>query len=244
MTESEWLHATDPHPMLGLLTGRASERKLRLLHCACCRRVWDALPDERSRQAVAVVERYADGQADLPTLRAAALVATLAWMQEEKGFGAPGATAALWRLEDDYGPADDIECLAMVICVVQQLAFETGWVCSDGVRTRDPHAAERDERAVQARLLRDIFGPLAFRPLPAVSPDWLVWNEGLVRRLAEAAYEERCLPAGTLDPARLAVLADALEDAGCTDAELLAHLRGPGPHVRGCWAVDLLMGRE
>ena len=61
--------------------------------------------------------------------------------------------------------------------------------------------------------------------------------------MAEAAYEQRELPAGTLDPARLTVLADALEDAGCADADLLGHLRGPGPHVRGCWAVDLLLGK-
>jgi hypothetical protein len=61
--------------------------------------------------------------------------------------------------------------------------------------------------------------------------------------LAQAAYDERVLPAGTLDTARLAVLADALEDAGCADADLLGHLRGPGPHVRGCWAVDLLLGK-
>jgi hypothetical protein len=61
--------------------------------------------------------------------------------------------------------------------------------------------------------------------------------------LAQAAYEQRELPAGTLDMARLAVLADALEDAGCTDADLLSHLRGPGPHVRGCWAVDLILGK-
>jgi hypothetical protein len=58
------------------------------------------------------------------------------------------------------------------------------------------------------------------------------------------AYEERQLPEGTLDSARLAVLADTLEDAGCTHAELLGHLRGPGPHVRGCWAVDLVMGKQ
>jgi hypothetical protein len=61
--------------------------------------------------------------------------------------------------------------------------------------------------------------------------------------LAQAAYEQRELPAGTLDIARIAILSDALEDAGCTDAELLGHLRGPGPHVRGCWAVDLLLGK-
>jgi hypothetical protein len=62
--------------------------------------------------------------------------------------------------------------------------------------------------------------------------------------LAEAAYAERTLPPGTLDPARLALLADALEDAGCTDGELLGHLRGPGPHVRGCWALDLVLGKS
>ena len=62
--------------------------------------------------------------------------------------------------------------------------------------------------------------------------------------LAQAAYDQRELPAGTLDPARLAVLADALEEAGCTDQTILYHLRGPGPHVGGCWAVDLLLGKE
>jgi hypothetical protein len=61
--------------------------------------------------------------------------------------------------------------------------------------------------------------------------------------LARAAYWYRLLPSGHLDPARLAVLADDLEDAGCTDPDLLGHLRGPGPHVRGCWAVDLLLGK-
>jgi hypothetical protein len=71
----------------------------------------------------------------------------------------------------------------------------------------------------------------------------LAWNAGAVRRLAEAAYAERQLPAGALDPARLAVLADALEEAGLTDAELLHHLRGPGPHVRGCFAVDAVLGK-
>jgi len=72
----------------------------------------------------------------------------------------------------------------------------------------------------------------------------LAWNAGAVRRLAEAAYAERQLPAGALDPARLAVLADALEEAGCTDADILGHLRAAAPHARGCWAVDLLLGKE
>ena len=59
----------------------------------------------------------------------------------------------------------------------------------------------------------------------------------------QAAYEERELPAGTLDLARLAILADALEEAGCTNADILNHCRVPGVHVRGCWAVNLLLGK-
>ena len=100
-----------------------------------------------------------------------------------------------------------------------------------------------DERRVQCDLLRDVFGN-PFGPPPTVDPAWLAWGDGLVRRLAAAAYEQRELPSGTLDAVRLAVLADALEEAGCADPNILGHLRGPGPHVRGCWPVDLLLGRE
>ena len=89
-----------------------------------------------------------------------------------------------------------------------------------------------------ARLLRDVVGNPFRRVVP--SPAWLAWNEATVVRLAQAAYEERHMPEGTLDNGRLAVLADALEEAGCTDADILNHLRGPGPHVRGCWVVDLV----
>jgi len=67
---------------------------------------------------------------------------------------------------------------------------------------------------------------------------------GLGGRLAQAAYDQRELPSGTLDPARFAVLADALDEVGCADADILGHLRGPGPHVRGCWALDLCLGKE
>jgi hypothetical protein len=98
------------------------------------------------------------------------------------------------------------------------------------------------ERASQCDLLRDIFGN-PFRAAPAIDPAWLAWNDGTVTKLAEAAYENRSLPEGTLEQDRLAVLADALEEAGCSDEEMLGHLRGPGPHVRGCHVVDTLMGK-
>jgi hypothetical protein len=66
----------------------------------------------------------------------------------------------------------------------------------------------------------------------------------IVLALAQSAYDYRIMPSGELDPARLAVLSDALEEAGCDDADILNHLRAAGPHVRGCWALDLLLGKE
>jgi hypothetical protein len=107
-------------------------------------------------------------------------------------------------------------------------------------RWEDGRPVQHAVEAMQCDLLRDIFGN-PFRPTTLDSAR-LTWNDSAVVRLAQAAYDNRTLPAGTLDPDRLAVLADALEEAGCTDAEILGHLRGP--HVRGCHIVDLLTGRE
>ena len=90
-----------------------------------------------------------------------------------------------------------------------------------------------------AGLLREVLGN-PFRPV-SLDPSWRTAD---VLSLAQAAYEERTLPAGTLEPARLALLADALEDADCDNEEILGHLRGEGPHVRGCYALDLVLGRS
>jgi hypothetical protein len=88
-------------------------------------------------------------------------------------------------------------------------------------------------------ILRELFG----NPFRATTLNPALRTADVVR-LAEAAYSDRHLPSGRLNPACLAVLADALEDAGCADPDLLGHLRGPGPHVRGCWALDLLLGKS
>jgi hypothetical protein len=93
------------------------------------------------------------------------------------------------------------------------------------------------EDSMSCHLLRDLFPA-------ALAPAILTWNDAAAVRLAQATYQERHMPEGTLENGRLAVLADALEEAGCTDAEILGHLRGPWPHVRGCWVVDLLLGKE
>jgi hypothetical protein len=93
----------------------------------------------------------------------------------------------------------------------------------------------------QVTILLDIFGTLP--RTVTIDPAWLAWNNSYVVTLAQAIYEQRSMPAGTLDPVRVAALADALEEAGCDDADILAHLRSPGAHVRGCWVVDLILGK-
>src|SRR5262249_1841596 len=84
------------------------------------------------------------------------------------------------------------------------------------------------------QLRRAIFGDPFRRP--GADPAWLT---ATIRQLAQASCDERFLGERELDPARLLILADALEEAGCDNEEILAHLRGRGPHVRGCWALDL-----
>jgi hypothetical protein len=98
------------------------------------------------------------------------------------------------------------------------------------------------KQAIRAALLRDIFGN-PFRPA-ILSDDLRTWQGGIIPRLAQAAYDEQQLPSGLLDATRLAVLADALEEAGCTEPVVLRHLRDGGEHVRGCWLVDLLAGKK
>jgi hypothetical protein len=95
--------------------------------------------------------------------------------------------------------------------------------------------ALRFMRQVEAALVRCLFGN-PFRPV-VIDPGWLQWDGGAVPRIAEAIYEDRAFD-------RLPILADALEEAGCTDADVLGHCRGPGPHARGCWVTDLLLRKN
>src|SRR5579862_8133963 len=99
----------------------------------------------------------------------------------------------------------------------------------DGKWTSDGTDAEE---AVQLKLVRDIFGN-PFKPV-TIAPAWLT---STVVSLAQAIYDERAFD-------RMPVLADALEESGCTSQEMLEHCRGGGEHVRGCWLVDLVLGKE
>jgi hypothetical protein len=86
-----------------------------------------------------------------------------------------------------------------------------------------------------ADLVREVFGN-PFRPV-GLDPTCLAWHDRTVPRLARTIYEERRFD-------DLPVLADALEEAGCADAALLEHCRSAGVHVRGCWALDAILGHE
>jgi hypothetical protein len=224
--------------MLPVVYAGASPRKVALFACGCCRRVWDRLA-EWAQQVVADAERWADGDADddrlLATLEhAAVLSAPLSGLGEAQ--------------RQDLGQR---RCSATTAAVGGLILEATGLLTvadppdSPAALVRELASAVHDlrrairagsaERATQAALLRCVFGN-PFRPVTA-DPAWRTWDGGTIPRLARAAYEDRAFD-------RLPVLADALEEAGCTDDGLLGHLRGPGPHVRGCWALDLLTGRE
>lgn len=247
VNEAEWLRSSEPAPMLALLEGKVSERKLRLVAVACCRRAWPNIAELTSRIAVEVAERHADGTASDEELQNAYSNARQA--ADETNPMRPGQPMRDWddpltnQAQAVHYLASACACAAYPPGLAFAAAIEAESDVALGVAMTQQHReGHANEESAIADLVRDIFGnPL--RPALTVYPAWLTWQGGTVAKLAVAAYDERRLPEGTLDPARLAVLADALEDAGCADAELLAHLRGPVIHVRGCWAVDLLLGK-
>lgn len=224
MTEDEWLDASDPTPMFEHLRGKASERKLRLFACACCRLVWNVLVDERSRLAVETAERFADGLVSDGEAQAAFAAACKASL-EVRGGPLPGEMLLLRRHHDP----DEL----------WRGAFTAAFTVGHGAGNIQSHVRAAEVRLVdgvtRSRLLRDLFGN-PFRPI-SIDPTWLTWKDGAVVKVARAIYEERIYD-------RLPLLADALENAGCHDMNILSHCWEIGPHVQGCWVIDLLLGKE
>jgi hypothetical protein len=259
MTEAEWLECADPEPMLEFLRGKESDRKLRLFACACCRRLWTMMVDgSRSCAAVEAAERFADGSCSEGELRAARAGANRSVTEWEQWV--PYESADLGSLEAARAAVEATEvgwlrkqraawhAATATAARAEQAAWTSPWELPEAAEADwkklpsgllRQEAARGGERVAQASLLRDIFGN-PFRPV-AIHP---AWRTPTVVSLAQAAYDERILPTGTLEPARLAILADALEEAGCYSADLLNHLRRPGDHVRGCFALDAVLGKQ
>jgi hypothetical protein len=254
MTEAEWLACANPRPILEFLRNTTAARRFRLFACGCCREIWRFLPDERSRQAVEAAELFADGratQAELTAARVAAEAASGAaearvndamramnygdytWFADRSAErfaarAAVGATAAhAW--EAASAVSDDGIKTATAQCVPHLEAAWWGWDRPEA--EAEWSAAEVAARQTQCSLIRDLFGN-PFRP-PRIDPTLLTPR---VVTAAEAIYEERTLN-------RLPILAGALEEAGCSDADILRHCRHPGGHALGCWVVDLVLGK-
>ncbi len=213
MTEAEWLACSDPRPLIGFLRHRLSHRKGRLFAAACCRLVSHLFSDDRSILAVAVAERYADGLAS-DDERAGA------WAGIDEG------TSLSDRLRDSSWWADSAAESAVMG------SYPRGsWYKGAALVSREVVMAAPETLPAQLAIFRCIFG----NPFHPVTPD-PSWLTPTVVGLATAIYEERAFH-------NLPILADALEEAGCSDAGVLGHCRGGGEHVRGCWAVDMCLGK-
>jgi hypothetical protein len=249
MTEADWLNDKNyiPH-VVNWLYEQFGERKLRLFTAACCRRVWHLLGDEGSRRAVEFAEQMAErgkgGRRGRPAASADALAAareagkrrretetgtdSVAYLEASARECAAGA--ALWVVANR---ANHAACHT-----AQSAAFAAAYAACQPTPAPTPFPPERhrlidSEELWQRRLLRELYGN-PFRPV-APDPAWLVRGDGAAAKVARAIYDERAFE-------RAPILADALEDAGCADEAILSHLRGGGPHCRGCWAVDLVLG--
>ena len=204
MTEKEWLACEDPDRILSFLqVNDASDRLLRLFACAGCRAIWVWLGDTRSREAIEVAEKYADGHATTEELRTAASRAHDA--------------AVSFR---DKAPNDfDVSSRAFY---ATQAPTNAAAVVLNRCQTK-----------ARRKWVHEIFGnPFRFVAFSDA------WRTSDVMLLAKGIYEEKAFD-------RMPILADALQDADCDDDALLAHLRdASATHVRGCWALDVVLGKR
>jgi hypothetical protein len=211
MTEAEWLACDDPVPMLACPEVRRSDRRERLVACACCRRFWHLLADG-SRRAIEVTERYADGHATSDDLWDAYHTTECA----VELFGHMNRPVHRLTFPDD-----------------QFDVFEVVDHAAEAVEGESRMAAEW---VAQAKIVREVCGN-PFRTSARLPPSVLAWNDATIPRIAEGIYAERAFE-------RVPILHDALLDAGCNDEALLSHCRNSDGHVRGCWALDLILGRQ
>jgi hypothetical protein len=227
--EKAWRECVRLHEMFETAAPRLGPRKLRLFASACCRRIPRDVCPPAGLIALEAAERFADGDATVDELALAEQAAFEAHVAErERPAGVPDGRVPWSR---------QAEMASRALVLVAAPGMYQALDAAEFARKSLPHpeggawAAESAEEAVQCALLREVAGPALFREVAITQ--WQGPPE--VVRLALAAYwgEWELTP----------ILADALEEAGCADAELLAHLRSSGGHVRGCWAVDVALGR-
>ncbi len=218
MTEVEWL-ASDARPLAQWVRAWTPPRKYHLLNCACCRLLAPWFVNYRLADCVDRAERYADGALTEQTF------AKWGKLADELGRSAYGRPAVARVGEAVRG--------LFSYRLVSYPATWDAWrvFCVDQTMYDEPFCSEAPE--VVRGMLRDIFGN-PFRPV-ACDP---AWRTDTAMSLARGMYESREFSA-------MPILADALQDAGCDNDDVLNHCRDAKQvHVRGCWVVDLVLGKE
>ncbi len=230
MTEAEWPTCENSTEMLRSLGTEVSDRKLRLFACHCCRSHWNLLTDERSRLAVEMAELWVNDlitDTELEAVESAAEQAKndilVAHKESDPSVRELYSSAAravnLIATIGEFGSERCIVVAGDCRMVAYRQSFDS------------EHPEDYDISLCQ--IIRDIFGN-PFCPV-AFSPDWR--TETAVA-LAHTMYESR-------DFSAMPILADALQDAGCDNEDILAHCRDANqPHVRGCWVVDLVLNKS
>lgn len=249
MNQKNWLTGEDPEPLLKYIRKKLSKRKARLFACACCRSIADLIPTPEALACIQTTEEHADNKADDAELEQAVNVSMTACARDRerrKAGGTPWTLAdfqavhAVSRAHRDYVPGAEsgaASARGWEACDKRAAGGDTTFVAGDisfssSIQAEVFRVAHAAECRKQSHLLRDIAG-MPFRPV-TLDP---AWRASVVVNLAQAIYDDRAFE-------RLPLLADALEDAGCHHEDILAHCRGPGPHVRGCWVVDLLLEKS
>jgi len=227
----------EPPTMLELLRCKASSRKMRLYACACCRLVWHLFPHERYHRAIETAERYADGLATRQELTSSKKGIHYESIEKDDSLTT--------HLKGAILKTTQVRERDIVHYASQQIGAALTFEHNPSLSRSELDPLFWDQRRgaawpkalsygmpTLAHVFRDVFGN-PFRPA-AIDQSWV---SSTVTALAQAIYEDRAFD-------RLPILADALEDAGCTDTDILAHCRAGGKHARGCWVVDLLLNRE
>jgi hypothetical protein len=242
MTEADWM--TTPfraYDMLRHVRSRTTARKLRLLACGCCRLISAHLSDAQ-RAVLAVVERHADGLAGQDEYDAAV---------NECGEAANRMTDRQ-RSEHSLGDGPEyaaVQAMLAVVCSPADTGLQRAieWTVATAGRAYTYGRREANQRTQRkiCDLFREVVGN-PFAPRAVVGPEWVASGGGVTAEMIRVGETPRALAVGIqADQAfdRMPILADALEDDGCAEPELLAHLRAPHAHVRGCWALDLVLGK-
>ena len=233
MTEAEWNTSADPRPMLEFLKGKATQRRLRLLACAYARRFSEAL-DVTDFQTLDIAEQFADGVASLAEVRMAKSHHSDSLAQPLGAWLVNGLMRAITHQRALSGVEQTIHFALHSVMTAADTADS-----NQPFKQRAPpevlsqlrNTAAKSELSVQADLVRCAFSP--FRRL-LFNPAWLT---ATVQSLAQTIYEERAFD-------RMPILGDALEESGCSNADILNHCRQPGEYAKGCWVVDLLLGKK